>query len=92
MEYVKYIVIAYLAIMTVVGFIIMGADKKKAKDGAWRVKESTLFLISLIGGSLGTLAGMYFFRHKTRHWYFVVGMPLILLLHIGLGVFLLWKL
>ena len=78
--------------MNIIGFAIMGADKKKAKNGAWRVKESTLFLVSFIGGSLGTLAGMYAFRHKTKHWYFVVGMPLILLLHVGLGVFLISRL
>ncbi|MBP5331295.1 MAG: DUF1294 domain-containing protein [Lachnospiraceae bacterium] len=82
----KYIIIAYLAIMNIIGFAIMGADKKKAKDNAWRIRESTLFLISLIGGSIGTLVGMYVFRHKTRHWYFVVGMPLILILHIAAAV------
>ena len=72
--------------MNIVGFAIMGADKKKAKDNAWRIRESTLFLISLIGGSIGTLVGMYVFRHKTKHWYFVVGMPLILILHIAAAV------
>ena len=89
---IKYIIAGYLIIMNIIGFAIMGADKKKAKNGAWRVKESTLFLVSFIGGSLGTLAGMYAFRHKTKHWYFVVGMPLILLLHVGLGVFLISRL
>ena len=82
----KYIIIAYLAIMNIIGFAIMGADKKKAKDNAWRIRESTLFLISLIGGSIGTLVGMYVFRHKTKHWYFVAGMPLILILHIAAAV------
>ena len=87
----KYIIIAYLAIMTIIGFAIMGADKKKAKDNAWRIRESTLFLISLIGGSIGTLVGMYVFRHKTKHWYFVVGMPLILILHIAAAVLIYLK-
>ena len=84
-------VLAYLAVMTVVGLIVMKADKTKAEKNKWRIKEATLFLISAIGGSLGTWAGMYLFRHKTKHWYFVVGMPLILILHIALLVFLFSK-
>ncbi len=84
-------VLAYLAVMTIVGLIIMKADKTKAEKNKWRIKEATLFLISAIGGSLGTWAGMYLFRHKTKHWYFVVGMPLILIIHIALLVFLFYK-
>ena len=88
---VTLVVLAYLAIMTIVGLIVMKADKTKAEKNKWRIKEATLFLISAIGGSLGTWAGMYLFRHKTKHWYFVVGMPLILILHIALLVFLFSK-
>ena len=88
---VTLVVLAYLAVMTVVGLIVMKADKTKAEKNKWRIKEATLFLISAIGGSLGTWAGMYLFRHKTKHWYFVVGMPLILILHIALLVFLFSK-
>ena len=84
----KYLVI-YLIVMNIIGFFIMAIDKHKAKKHAWRIPEKMLFLTSLIGGSIGTWAGMYVFRHKTKHWYFVIGMPLILLLHIVLGVFLL---
>ena len=69
----------------------MKADKVKAGKGAWRIKEATLFLISLIGGSLGTWAGMYLFRHKTKHWYFVVGMPFIFIIHLALLAFLFYK-
>ena len=87
----KYIIAGWLVIMNIIGFIIMGADKKKARSNSWRIRESTLFLVSLIGGSLGTLVGMYVFRHKTKHWYFVIGMPLILILHIALAVFLCYK-
>jgi len=87
----KYIIVVYVVIMNITGFIVMGADKKKAREQAWRIKESTLFLISLIGGSAGTLFGMYFFRHKTKHWYFVVGMPLILLLHVAIAIFILMR-
>ncbi|MBO4505055.1 MAG: DUF1294 domain-containing protein [Lachnospiraceae bacterium] len=88
---VTLVVLAYLLVMTIVGLIIMKADKAKAEKNKWRIKEATLFLISAIGGSLGTWAGMYLFRHKTKHWYFVVGMPLILILHIALLVFLFSK-
>ena len=88
---VTLVVFAYLAVMTIVGLIIMKADKTKAEKNKWRIKEATLFLVSAIGGSLGTWAGMYLFRHKTKHWYFVVGMPLILIAHIALLVFLFSK-
>jgi uncharacterized membrane protein YsdA (DUF1294 family) len=66
----------------------MGIDKAKAKSHAWRIPEKTLFIASLIGGSVGTWAGMYFFRHKTKHWYFVIGMPLILAVQVALVVYL----
>ena len=78
----------YIAIMSIVGILFMLIDKHKAIKDKWRIPEKTLFLISLIGGSIGSLAGMYLFRHKTKHWYFVVFMPAILILHIALVVFL----
>ena len=74
--------------MNITGFSLMWIDKSKAKHNLWRIPEKTLFLTSFIGGSLGTLTGMYAFRHKTKHWYFVIGMPLILLLHIALGIYI----
>jgi len=74
--------IIYLIITNIIGYAIMGIDKSKAKKHAWRIPEKTLFGISIIGGSLGTLLGMYSFRHKTKHWYFVIGMPLILIIHV----------
>ena len=77
--------------MNLLGFILMGADKRKAKLDKWRIPEKTFFIVSILGGSLGTWAGMYAFRHKTRHWYFVVFMPLIFLLHLALAVFLIIK-
>ena len=80
------VVLVYLAVMNVVGLAVMGIDKSKAKKNKWRIPEKTLFLVSLIGGSVGTLLGMYLFRHKTKHWYFVVGMPLILAAQIGIVV------
>lgn len=78
----------YLLFMNILGFSLMGADKRKARRRQWRIPEKTLFLASLLGGSVGTLAGMYFFHHKTRHWYFVVGMPAILILQAGAFVWL----
>jgi uncharacterized membrane protein YsdA (DUF1294 family) len=72
--------------MNIAGLFAMGIDKSKAKKRAWRIPERTLFLISLLGGSVGTWLGMYLFRHKTKHWYFVVGMPAILILQLGLAV------
>lgn len=81
-EMIILIVAAYVAVMTVAGILIMYSDKQRARKKQWRIKESMLFLVCALGGSLGTCLGMYIFRHKTKHWYFVVGMPLILLLHI----------
>jgi len=78
----------YFLIMNILGFSLMGIDKWKAKKGAFRIPESTLFIIALIGGSIGSIIGMYTFRHKTRHWYFVYGMPAILILHLVLVLFL----
>ena len=76
------IIISYLIIMNLIGFALMGIDKQKARKKAWRIPEATLFLFALCGGSIGSIIGMYAFRHKTKHWYFVVGMPLILVLQL----------
>ena len=78
----KYGIIIYLIIVNVTAFTLMGADKAKARKHLWRISEKTLFLSALLGGSIGTNIGMYFFHHKTKHWYFVIGMPVILLLRL----------
>ena len=78
--------LAYLGIINLISFVIMGSDKRKSKRNAFRTPESVLFLLALMGGSVGSILGMYIFRHKTKHWYFVVGMPLILIAQIGLVV------
>lgn len=83
--------IAYLAAVNVVAFAVYGADKRRAKKERRRVPEKTLFLLAAIGGSLGAWAGMYAFRHKTRHWYFVWGIPAILAAQMALTVWLAWK-
>lgn len=81
----------YLAAVNVVAFAVYGADKRRAKKERRRVPEKTLFLLAAIGGSLGAWAGMYAFRHKTRHWYFVWGIPAILAAQMALTVWLAWK-
>lgn len=82
------IIIIYLVAANIVGFVLMGADKSKARRGAWRIPEKTFFIVSLLGGSLGTFLGMMIFRHKTRHWYFILGIPLIMILQAGIAIWL----
>ena len=82
------LLIAYVIIINLIGFFLMGIDKRKAIKRAFRIPEATLFLIAILGGSIGSILGMYTFRHKTRHWYFVYGMPLILILQIALIIFI----
>ena len=69
--------------MNLIGFSLMGIDKYRAVKRLWRIPESTLFIVAIIGGSLGSIIGMRIFHHKTRHWYFVYGMPAILILEIA---------
>lgn len=80
----KLFVMIYVIGMNVLGFCAMGVDKKRAVQKKWRISEKTLFLLAALSGSIGTWAGMYVFRHKTKHWYFVVGMPLILLIQVAI--------
>ena len=82
------VLLVWLAAINLVTFAVYGIDKAKAKRGAWRVPEKTLFLLPLLGGSLGALLGMRVFHHKTKHWYFVWGIPLILLAQIALAAWL----
>lgn len=76
------IVKIYLLVINVIGFLIMGIDKAKAKADAWRIPEKTLFIIAFLGGALGVWGGMYNFHHKTRHWYFKYGIPCIVVVNI----------
>lgn len=79
---------AYFALINLIAFALMGIDKRKAIKGAFRIPEATLFIIAIIGGSIGSIVGMYTFRHKTRHFKFVYGMPAILIVQILLVVLL----
>lgn len=78
----------YFGVINLSGFIMMGIDKRKAIKQVWRTPESSLFLVAILGGSLGSLIGMYSFRHKTQKKTFKYGMPFILFLQL-LVVFLL---
>lgn len=82
---------AYFALINLIAFALMGIDKRKAIKGAFRIPEATLFIVAIIGGSIGAIAGMYTFRHKTRHFKFVYGMPAILLIQILLIVLLFYS-
>lgn len=75
-------IILYFIIINLIGFFIMWLDKRKAKKGAWRIPEKTLFLVTALGGGIGTTAGMYVFRHKTQKLNFVIGFPFITILEI----------
>lgn len=77
-----------LLLMSAVSFVVMGADKRRAKLGARRVPEKTLFLLAALGGGVGGTLGMRVFRHKTKHWYFAWGFPILALLQIALCVWL----
>ncbi len=75
----------YLLAINALAFVFMLVDKQKAKRDAWRIPEATLMGLAALGGSLGALAGMYVFRHKTRHIKFTLGVPLILAAQLGLA-------
>lgn len=78
----------YLALINLLGFFMMGIDKGKAKKQKWRIPERTLFAIALLAGSLGVLAGMYCFRHKTKHARFIIGIPFILVFQLAMTYWL----
>ena len=81
-----YVLAGYLVLINVITFAVYGADKRRAQKDRGRVPERTLFLLAVLGGSIGALLGMRVFRHKTRHWYFRVFIPLILLLQIAVPI------
>ena len=78
----------YLLGINVLAFALMGADKRRARRKEWRISEKALFLSALLGGSVGAILGMRAFHHKTRHWYFRVGMPAILIAQLALFAWL----
>lgn len=74
--------IIYLIAINIVTFAAFGIDKWKAINGRWRISEARLMSLSAVGGSLGGILGMYFFRHKTKHIKFLIGLPVLLIAHI----------
>ncbi len=78
------ILLVVLIVMNLLAFALMGIDKMKAKSGAWRIPEKTLFLVTALFGALGGTLGMKVFRHKTKHWYFKWGFPALLAVQIVL--------
>ncbi len=82
------ILLVYLALVNAAAFVLMHTDKKKAIKGKWRIPEKTLLGVCAIGGSLGGLMGMRLFRHKTKHPQFYIGIPVMLVVHIALLVYL----
>lgn len=86
----KYFLI-YLLLINAVGFLLMLIDKWKAKHNRWRIPEATLMWVAALGGSIGSLMGMYTVRHKTKHPKFTVGIPLILVAQLALAIYLIWR-
>ena len=81
-------IIVYFAAVNLFGFASMGIDKYRAQNHKWRISEAMLFFFAIIGGSVGSIAGMHFFRHKTKHKSFTIGMPIILFVQIAIIVYL----
>lgn len=75
-------IIIYLLIINIIAFLAMWIDKRKAEKGKWRISETTLLLLGVLGGSIGGMIGMYTFRHKTKKKRFTIGMPAILIIEI----------
>ena len=84
MNIFDYILVIYLIAVNITAFVMMGMDKRRAIRHEWRITETRLFASALLGGGAGAVIGMYTFRHKTKHWYFVVGMPLIMILNFAI--------
>ena len=89
---IRTILLIWVLAWTLIAFALMGIDKWKAKHDSWRIPEKTLFLSAILGGSVGALAGMYLFHHKTKHLSFTVGMPLILAVQVILVLLLAFRL
>lgn len=84
-------ILIYLIIINLIGFFVMWLDKRKAEHAKWRIKESTLLLVAALGGGIGTIAGMYTFRHKTQKAKFVFGFPAIIVIQILIAIMIIFK-
>ena len=88
---IKKSTIILIYFINIIGFLVMLIDKKKAEKGKWRIQEKTIFIITALGGGIGTITGMYVFHHKTKKLQFTIGLPTITILEIVLGIYLLIK-
>ena len=82
MEKIYWIILGTVLIINLIGYLSMWSDKRRAIKKRYRIPEKTLFIIAIFGGSLGSILGMKYFHHKTKHWYFKYGMPAILIIQI----------
>lgn len=89
MDVIK-LILVYFSVINLVGFAVMGIDKWKAQKRLFRIPEAVLFLFALFGGCIGSILGMFLFHHKTRHWYFRYGLPLLLFLQLII-LYLIWR-
>lgn len=85
---IKILIICFIIIVNMIGFVVCGIDKWKARKHKWRIPENRFFIISILGGSVGTYLGMLYFRHKTKHWYFMIGIPVIFIIETILILYL----
>ena len=84
-------ILIFLVVMNLLAFAMYGLDKFYAKAGKWRISEKNLLLVALLGGAVGAYAAMKTFRHKTKHAKFTIGVPLCIVLHLALAVYLMMK-
>ena len=84
-------IIIYFIVINLLGFLMMYIDKKKAIKGKWRISEKSLFVVTLLGGGIGTNVGMNMFRHKTKKMRFSIGFPTILIVEIAIIIYLIIK-
>lgn len=87
----RYVLLVLFVPVNLVAFALMGVDKQRARTHQWRVPEKTLFLAALLFGGTGGTIGMFFFHHKTKHWYFRYGLPALLVAQLALAGWLYWK-
>ena len=85
------LLLGYILLINLVTFALYGIDKRRAKLHRWRISEKTLLLLPVLGGSVGGILGMRTFRHKTKHWYFRYGLPVILVLQVAAAAWLLLR-
>ncbi len=78
------VLISYIIIINLIAFVVMGVDKGKAKAHRRRISEDSMFIVALLGGALGVKLGMSFFKHKTRHKKFIIGIPIIIIINFSL--------